>query len=205
MEKQLEGIEYELIHSEPEELLKEYNNKYSERQLKFSSRTLSLGEMGAWRIHARAWGKVIEQNVPCLIFEDNALVYPDLIEKLPQIMEDIRDYGLISFTEHMKRSASTSPYRITRWNFGLHMYGITPFYADGILTRVEKLGYNFPIDSWLRRMKLAQIRVFSSSYKLASRTPRKVLGTFAQNNIPKKSYKITHVFHRLLNKIKYRT
>lgn len=120
-------------------------------------------------------------------------------------MVDIRDYGLISFTEHMKRSASTSPYRITKWNLGLHMYGITPFYADAILTRIEKLGYTFPIDSWLRRMKLAQIRVFSSSYKLASRTPRRMLGTYAQQNIPKRSYKITDIFNRLINKIKYRT
>ena len=202
--KQLKNIDYELIYSESEEILADFNNKFAKRQLEFSSRQLSLGEMGAWRVHVRAWQEAAKQEVPCLIFEDNAFIYPEVFEMLPQIMADIRDYGMISFTEHMKRSTSTSPYRITKWNFGMHMYGITPFYADGILTRIDKLGYTFPVDSWLRRIKLSQIHVFSTPYKLAARMPRRMLGTYAQQNIPKKSYKITHVLKRIVNKVKYK-
>ena len=202
--KQLKNIDYELIYSESEEVLADFNDKLAKRQLQFSSRKLSLGEMGAWRIHVRAWEEVVKQEVPCLIFEDNAFIYPEVTEMLPQIMADIRDYGMISFTEHMKRSTSTSPYLVTKWHFGMHMYGITPFYADAILTRVEKLGYTFPVDSWLRRIKLAQIHVFSTPYKLAARMPRRMLGTYAQQNIPKKSYKITYVLKRIVNKVKYK-
>jgi len=203
--EQLNGIEYELIYSETKEELGELNQQYAHRQLNFFTRKLSLGEMGAWRIHVRAWEKVTEQETACLIFEDNALIHSDLAEKLPQILADTRDYGMISFSEHTKRSTSATHSEITRWNVPLYMYGITPFYADSLLSRIDKLGYSFPVDSWLRRIKLSQVRIFSSSYKLASRTPRRVLGTFAQNNIPKKSYKITYLLHRIINKIKYRT
>jgi GR25 family glycosyltransferase involved in LPS biosynthesis len=202
--QQLGNIEYELIYSESEEVLTEYNKTYSDRQLKFNSRTLGLGEMGAWRIHVRAWEEIAKQECPCLIFEDNALISPDLAEHIPQIMSDIRDYGMISFAEHPKRSIEAMPYQITRWNLPLYMYGVTPFYADCILSRIDKFGYTFPIDSWIRKGKLTHMRVFSTSYKLASRRPRKVLGSYAQKNIPKKSYKITDVLYRLYNKIKYR-
>jgi len=203
--EQLKGIDYELIYSEPEDTLKEFNQQYAERQLKFNSRTLGLGEMGAWRIHVRAWEKVAEQNCPCLIFEDNALIYSGLVEKLPQIISDIQDYGMISFAEHPRRNAEAVPYEITRWALALYMYGVTPFYADRVLSRVDKLGYTFPVDGWVRRKKLTQFKVFASSYKLASRTPRRKLGSYAQKNIPKKTYKITHILHRIFNKIKYRT
>lgn len=203
--KQLEGIDYELIYSESEEELKEYNKKYAERQLKFNTRTLGLGEMGAWRIHVRAWEKVAEHGSPCLIFEDNALIHSGLAEKLPQILEDTRNYGMISFAEHPRRSATNAPYEINRWALMLYMYGVTPFYADRALARVDKLGYTFAVDGWLRRVKLTQFKVFAAPYKMASRTPRSKLGSYAQKNIPKKSYKITHIFHRIVNKIKYRT
>jgi hypothetical protein len=75
------------------------------------------------------------------------------------------------------------------------MYGVTPFYADAILSRVDKLGYSFPIDGWVRKRKITHIRVFATSYKLASRRPRRVLGSYVQKNIPKKSYKITYLLH----------
>lgn len=176
--QQLRNIEYELIYSESEETLNEYNKKYSDRQLKFTSRTLGLGEMGAWRIHVRAWEKIAQQECPCLIFEDNALISTDFAEKLGQIKSDIRDYGMISFAEHPKRNVEAVPYEITRWNLPLYMYGVTPFYADAILSRVDKLGYSFPIDGWVRKRKITHIRVFATSYKLASRRPRRVLGMF---------------------------
>jgi len=203
--QQLKDVEYELIYSESEEELKEYNQRHSERQLKFTTRNLSLGEMGAWRIHVRAWEKVVQSECPCLIIEDNALIHSGLSERLPQILEDTRNYGMISFAEHPRRSAQTSPYEINRWALPLYMYGVTPFYADRALARVKKLGYTFAVDGWLRRKKLTQFKVFASSYKLASRTPRSMLGSFAQKNIPKKSYRLPHVFHRIINKIKYRT
>lgn len=203
--QQLENIDYELIYSESTEELQAYNDKYAERQLRFNSRKLGLGEMGAWRIHARAWEKVTEQDAACLIIEDNAFIHPGLTEKLPQIISDTQNYGMISFAEHPRRNAEQVPYLISRWGLPLYMYGVTPFYADRALTRVEKLGYTFPVDGWLRRRKLPQFKVFASSYKLASRTPRRLLSSYAQKNIPKKSYKLTYVMHRLINKIKYRT
>jgi len=203
--QQLKDVEYELIYSESEEELKEYNEKYSERQLRFNTRNLGLGEMGAWRIHVRAWEKVAKQDCPCLIFEDNALIHSGLAEKLPQILEDTRDYGMISFAEHPRRSAQDIPYEINRWALPLYMYGVTPFYADRALARVEKLGYTFAVDGWLRREKLTQFKVFAASYKLASRTPRSKLDSYAQKNIPKKSYKVLHILHRIFNKVKYWT
>jgi GR25 family glycosyltransferase involved in LPS biosynthesis len=83
--------------------LNEYNKKYSDRQLKFTSRTLGLGEMGAWRIHVRAWEKIAQQECPCLIFEDNALISTDLAEKLGQIKSEIRDYGMISHSQSTQK------------------------------------------------------------------------------------------------------
>ena len=107
--KQLQDVEYELIYSESEEQLKEYNQTYAQRQLRFTTRTLGLGEMGAWRIHVRAWEKVAQNECPCLLIEDNALIHSNLVERLPQILEDTQNYGMISFAEHPRRSAETSP------------------------------------------------------------------------------------------------
>ncbi|GAA6172161.1 hypothetical protein NBRC116592_18310 [Colwellia sp. KU-HH00111] len=203
--KQLQDVEYELIYSESEEQLKEYNQTYAQRQLRFTTRTLGLGEMGAWRIHVRAWEKVAQNECPCLLIEDNALIHSNLVERLPQILEDTQNYGMISFAEHPRRSAETSPYEVNRWGLPLYMYGVTPFYADRALARVNKLGYTFAVDSWLRRKKITQFKVFAAPYKIASRTPRSLLSSYAQKNIPKKSYKLSHMLHRIVNKIKYRT
>lgn len=203
--QQLTGVDDELIYSESGEELASQNKKYGERQLQFNTITLGLGEMGAWRIHVRAWEKVAAQQAPCLIIEDNALIHNGLAENLPQMLEDTRDYGMISFAEHPRRNAEAVHYEINRWALPLYMYGVTTYYAGRVLARVEKLGYTFAIDGWLRRKKLTQFKVFAASYKFASRAPRSMLGSYAQKNIPKKSYKIKHVMQRIINKINYRT
>ena len=205
IEKQLEGHSFSYIHSENQSQLAEFNAKYLKSQLLFSKRPLSTGEMGAWRIHVRAWEAVASKDSPCVIVEDNVLLHKIWADKKQQILEDTSNFGVVSFAEHPRRCsiATNEPYIIKSHHFPLYMYGLTPYMADILLQSVQSKGYIHPVDSWLVHPKLSKIHTFGSGYKLASRRPRIQLSSYAQKQVPKKSRNLFYVLASKINQLTY--
>ncbi len=204
MERQLNklNLKFEFIYSESIENLEAENSTYGERQLSFKSRKLSTGQFGAWKAHTSAWNRVVNDLEPAVVIEDNALIHQDMV--LDLIKEETIKLGMVSFSETGWRESATEAFIKTHGFFPLYIYGITPYFADMLLSRANKTGYSMQIDTWITKRLLSGVSPFCSSTVIGSRMPRKSIATIAQKDLPKKTKSIKYKIIRMLNKRKYK-
>lgn len=204
MERQLNSLnlKFEFIYSESIENLETENLAYGDRQLSFKSRKLSTGQFGAWKAHTSAWNRVVNDLEPAIVIEDNALIHQKIV--LNVIKCETIKLGMVSFSETGWRESATEPFIKTHGFFPLYIYGITPYFADMLLSRANKTGYSMQIDTWITKRLLSGISPFCSNTVIGSRMPRKSIATIAQKDLPKKAKSIKYKIIRMLNKRKYK-
>ncbi len=103
MAQQLEklGIEFEFLDAfwgadyyDDEKFFSKQLSKHYEKRL------LSPGEVGCALSHLAIYKKIIEENIPyALIFEDDAVISPDILKVLPEIEKNIKQNQMITLTK----------------------------------------------------------------------------------------------------------
>jgi glycosyl transferase family 25 len=198
---QLDGYDFSFISPPPQSELKEENHSFLSRQLSFKSRGLSVGQFAAWKAHYMVWEKIRDSMKPALIIEDNALIHEKF--DLSLLKREIINYGVISFSETGMREVSGSPFIKRKGFLPLYSYGVSPYFADMLVNRANKNGFSIQVDTWLTKPKLCGTHSFCSNFVISSRTPRFILDSIAQKDIPKKSNNLYYAFLRWKNKRKY--
>ncbi len=144
---------------------------------KYEKRLMSPGEIGCALSHQAIYKKMLEENIPyTLIFEDDAVISPDILKVLPELEKHIKQNQLITLTKcdltykkdkiHLcGKYYLSKPYMIK--------YGSMAQAAGYVITKeaAEKiLSINFPVyipaDSWGRYRKVIDFRGVTPSKSL---------------------------------------
>lgn len=172
MKEQLEklGIEFEFLDAFHG---KDYydDERYFARDvsLKYEKRVMSPGEIGCALSHQAIYRKLIDEDIPyALIFEDDAVISPDILKVLPEIEKHIQPNQLIT----LERCDFT--YKKSRIQLYENYYLAVPYMvkygsiaqtAGYIITKEAAkkiLNINFPIftpaDCWKPYMKIIDFR-----------------------------------------------
>ena len=149
-----------------------YNDeKYFARKpsQKYEKRLMTPGEIGCALSHQAIYRKMLDENIPyALIFEDDAVISPDILKVLPELEKNIRPNQLITLakcdlTYKKNRIHLYGDYHLSKpYMIKYGSMAQTPGY---IITReaAEKiLSINFPVyipaDSWGRYRKIIDFR-----------------------------------------------
>ncbi|MCR4939980.1 MAG: glycosyltransferase family 25 protein [Treponemataceae bacterium] len=155
------------------------DDKYFAREAskKYEKRLMTPGEIGCALSHQIIYKKMIAENIPyALIFEDDAVISPDLIKVLPELEKNIHPNQMINLAK------CDLAYKKNR----IHIYGeyflSKPYmvkygsiaYAVGYIITKEAaetiLSINFPVftpaDNWGCFRKLIDFRGITPTHKL---------------------------------------
>lgn len=136
---------------------------------KYEKRLMTPGEIGCALSHLAIYKKMIDENISyALIFEDDAVISPDILKVLPELEKHIKPNQLITLTK------CDLTYKKNR----IHLYGDyylsipymvkygsmaqTPGYIITKEAAEKILSINFPVyipaDSWGRYRKIIEFR-----------------------------------------------
>lgn len=140
-----------------------------EPSIKYEKRLMSPGEIGCALSHQAIYRKMLDENIPyALIFEDDAVISPDILKVLPELEKHIKPNQLITLAK------CDLTYRKNK----IHLYGDffiskpymikygsmaqTPGYIITKEAAKTILSINFPVyipaDSWGRYRKIIDFR-----------------------------------------------
>lgn len=207
VEKSLETINFNYVHSTSIDELNVLAKEYRKKSHKFRQKAIMAGEVGAFKTHAAAWEKIIQSNKPSIILEDNIHFIKDPKKLFNQdIINQIESCGLISFTDFAYKKLPYQPFLISSINekkpLPIVCYGITPERAFNLISAMKKTAYVMPVDKWLSIPKLCGCYAFVSHITIAKRDP--LLTSIANKKKGKKAKNPICVLYWAFNKIKYR-
>lgn len=207
VEKSLETINFNYVHSTSIDELNVLAKEYMKKSHKFRQKAIMAGEVGAFKTHAAAWEKIIQSNKPSIILEDNIHFIKDPKKLFNQdIINQIESCGLISFTDFAYKKLPYQPFLISSINekkpLPIVCYGITPERAFNLISAMKKTAYVMPVDKWLSIPKLCGCYAFVSHITIAKRDP--LLTSIANKKKGKKAKNPICVLYWAFNKIKYR-
>lgn len=207
IEKSLEEIKFSYVYSDSLESLKLSEHEYEKNSHKFRQKAIMAGEIGAFKTHAAAWKKIIHSNKPAIIIEDNIHLIKDPKTLLSQeIFDQIKNYGLISFTAFSYKISPDQPFLISSLKkkkpLPIICYGITPEMAFKLIAAMKKTAYVMPVDKWLSIPRLCGCYAFVSHVTIAKRDSS--LTSIANRKKGKKSKNPMYIIYWAINKIKYR-
>ena len=115
-----------------------------ERYSQSWERLLRKAEVGCFLSHKSAWQKVVKENKPYLVLEDDVLISKDIVDVL-SYFDQTNEYGLINFeTTHRQKLIGNSEVRINHKyslrrllhnKTGSAAYIIWPFLAQKLLVK----------------------------------------------------------------------
>ena len=100
------------------------NQNVLERYQQSWERPLRKAEVGCFLSHKLAWQKVVKENKPSLVLEDDVIISKDIVDVLNYFYQT-NDYGLINFeTTHRLKLIGNSKVRIN------HKYSLRRLYHN---------------------------------------------------------------------------
>lgn len=203
----LSGLNFEFVESDSFEKLTKLEKQYKSYSQKFRQKAIMAGEIGAFKTHSQAWEKVLKEQEPSLIIEDNIEFLTDPKELMSEdILEKIRICGLLSFSDISYKLFPDKPFLVSalpdQKPLPIICYGITPERAQDLLTAFKKTAYSMPIDKWLSIPKLCRCYGFINHKSYAKR--KTGLASIANKKKGVKNLSILNFFCWILNKKKYK-
>lgn len=145
----------------------EYFNRTA--SMKYEKRLMNPGEIGCALSHQKIYRKMIEEDLPyVLIFEDDAVLSPDIVKVLPELEKNIKPNQLITMAKcdlTLKKQdiPLTEIYNLSKpYMVKYGSMAQTPGYLITKEAAAKILEINFPVyipaDSWGRYRKIIDFR-----------------------------------------------